>query len=374
MLHSSLRYAAFLGLFALTACSGKGDDDTGGTGAAGGMGGSGGTGGGSGSAGMPTSGSAGMPAGMCATSLTTSPDNNYQFESTLTINPVEVKPGTELTLDWSGVTQDFLKRPVDLNKIDMVEVGLWARTIDQFEVELNDDTLMNPLVLAYIVPNNHATSGSILNAQVPIGSVPGNTILDYLKVENYAPDTHLYAVMVANGNDYGRGTYMLGAFKLNASSTNTTVKVSSTPNPADPQNTSTKVDFKATIASRPPTYIPAGTGDITLDWTKMKLTAAGHDFLPANITRMRIGHYTQTPAELEGDNFLQLDEIAQEMFEYKVDIGTKATFSSATSKTTGMPFAGIDDTGTWIVALNCGMCQNPAPWYLAVLKPCAATQ
>jgi len=370
MLQSSLRYSVLLGLFGLAACSGGGNGDTGGTGAAAGTGGSGAMGGG-GSAGM--SGSSGAPAEQCLTSLVTSPDNNYQFQSTLTMNPVDVKPASDITIDWSGVSQDFLKRPVDLNKVDMVEVGLWARTIDQFEMELNDDTLMNPLVLAYITPNNHGTTGSILNAMVPIGSVPGNTILDYLKVENYDPSNHLYAVMVASGMDYGRGTYMLGAFKLNASSTNTTIKVASAANPADPTVSTTKVEFKATIASRPPTYIPAGQSDFMIDWTKMKLTAAGLEFIPASIQKIRIGHYTQTPDQLEGDNFLQLDETASEMFEAAVDVGTKINFNQTKSKTTGMPFAGIDNTGTWIVALNCTMCQNPAPWYLTVLKPCPAS-
>jgi hypothetical protein len=134
---------------------------------------------------------------------------------------------------------------------------------------------------------------------------------------------------------------------------------------------STKVDFTAGIASRPPTYIPAGTGAVTLDWTKLKKTAAGQDFIPSSITKIRIGHYTQTPTELEGDAFLQLDEIAAEM--YSAEVKTGSTFSFDKTKTAdGTAFNGIDDTGTWIVALNCGGCQNPAPWYLSVLKPCSS--
>ena len=36
----------------------------------------------------------------------------------------------------------------------------------------------------------------------------------------------------------------------------------------------------------------------------------------------------------------------------------------------GQPFAGIDGSGTWILALNCGRCANPAPWFLTELKSC----
>jgi len=37
----------------------------------------------------------------------------------------------------------------------------------------------------------------------------------------------------------------------------------------------------------------------------------------------------------------------------------------------GQPFTGIDDTGTWVLALSCGDCRNPAPWYLTILEPCS---
>ena len=37
----------------------------------------------------------------------------------------------------------------------------------------------------------------------------------------------------------------------------------------------------------------------------------------------------------------------------------------------GASFAGIDGTGTWMVALVCGNCRNPAPLYMTILKPCS---
>ena len=370
MLHSSIRYSFLIGLFALTPACGGGDDDNGGTGGGSGTGGTNaaagtggtGTGGGSGTAGMPAGGTAGMAA-MCETAIITSNDKNYEFHSDLTIDLTPVKPSSDLTLDWSGVTTDFLKRAVDQNKIDMIEVSLWNMTLDAFEDGLNNDTLQNPIVIADIKPPHGQLSESILKLEVPAGPLDEPTILSYLSDTNYPPANHLFAVMVATGDMYGQGTYMLGGFKMDPTSTNTQVNITSQ---------STKVDFTAKIAGRPATYIPAGTGAITMDWGKQKLTAAGAEFLPSSITRFRIGHYTQSVTELEGDNFLQLDEIAQEMYEAPVDVGTKISFDKAVNTKTGAPFAGIDDTGTWLVALNCGACQNPAPWYLSILKPCPA--
>jgi hypothetical protein len=343
-----------------------------GAGATGATGGSGagmpGTGG---SAGAGMSGAGGSGAGAPSTAcnmgmFAASPEQNYQFSSTLTINLTSVKPSSDITFDWSGLTIDFLKKPVDFSTIGMVEIALWGMDISAFEKGLNDDTLMNPIVIAWIPASPAKQTGSIFELNVPDGPLPMETILDYIDINKYPGDKNLYTAMVADGVDLGKGTRMLQGFKLDATSTNQSVKIDSN---------STKVDFSAHIAGRPETYIPAGTvAGLGIDWTKMKMykTAAGGEFLPSSIDRVRIGSYTQTPAELEGDNFLKLDEIAAAMYEAHIDVGTKVTFDQLKNIKDQTPFPGIDATHTWLVALNCGSCQNPAPWYLSILKPCPA--
>jgi hypothetical protein len=372
MFHRTICFSAALGLLAVTACSPKPDDDdnAGGAGGVGGAGATGGTTGGTapmaGSGG--TSGSAGAgagaPNGMCATGMiTASPEQNYEFSSTLTIQFTAVKPSSDITFDWSMVTTDFLKKPVDFNTVGMLLVALWQKDVAGFEKGLNDDTLGMPIVPAWIPATPAKQTGSIFDLEVPDGPLAMEQILAYLDINNYPPDQFLYTAMVVDGRDLGKGTRMIQGFKLDATTTNSEVKIDSN---------STKVDFTAKIANRPPTYIPAGTAaGLGIDWTKMRMykTAAGGDFVPSSITRFRIGSYTQTPAELEGDNFLKLDEIAAEMYEAPVDVGTKINFDQAKTKD-GKFFAGIDSTHTWILALNCGNCQNPAPWYLTILKPC----
>jgi hypothetical protein len=384
MFHRSICFSAALGLLALTGCgSSTADDDdnaggTGGTGATGGSGagmpGAGGSVGGSagsgttgGSAGAGVSGSAGSGAGTsaCNTGMfAASPEQNYQFSSTLTINLTPVKPSSDITFDWSGLTVDFLKKPVNFSTIGMVEIALWGMDISAFEKGLNDDTLNNPIVIAWIPATPDKQTGSIFDLHVPDGKLDMAVILDYIDINKYPGDKNLYTAMVADGTELGQGTRMLQGFKLDSTSTNQSVKIDSN---------STKVDFTAKIAGRPETYIPAGTvAGLGIDWTKMRVTAAGLDFIPSSITRVRIGRYTQSVAELEGDNFLKLDEIADAMYEAKVDVGTKLTFDQLKNMKDQTPFPGIDAGHTWLVALNCGACQNPAPWYLSILKPCPA--
>ncbi|HEX7500572.1 MAG TPA: hypothetical protein VF524_09750, partial [Polyangia bacterium] len=82
-----------------------------------------------------------------------------------------------------------------------------------------------------------------------------------------------------------------------------------------------------------------------------------------------LGHYTQTPAQLE-KQFLDIQLIATDLYEAGISIGTRIDFSTLTTSS-GKAFSGIDTTGTWLVALQCGACRNPAPWYLSILKPCS---
>ena len=93
----------------------------------------------------------------------------------------------------------------------------------------------------------------------------------------------------------------------------------------------------------------------------------GGTFIPTNIAHAIVGHYTQTATELE-TQFLDLETIAQTLYPMDIPYGTVLDFSMLMDKG-GNAFKGIDSTGTWLVALVCTTCRNPAPWYLTILQP-----
>jgi hypothetical protein len=372
-------------IFALGGCSSTDPDGngTGGTGGSamqtGGTGGSamqtGGTGGStSGSGGMSSGGSAGMPSGsMCTgTTIIATPADNYKFHSDLTINVTKVKPSSEITFDWSGVKKDLLGHDVDLSTVGMVEIALWNLTLDQFEQKLNDDSLalMNLAIIATIIPSGPTdTTGSIYELTEMGQPVAMTDIQKYLDITAFPPESHIYTAMVADGMDYGKGTRMLTGFQLDASSTNTQVNVTSD---------STHLMMTADMHSLKSPTVPLATPGITIDWTNMdtdvnpaNTTAAGLPFDPTQITEVRVGKYSKSISDLEmQSNFLNLDSIADVMYKASVPAGTSLDLSKAKDPS-GNPFPGIDATSNWVVALNCGDCANPAPWYLTVLKPCA---
>jgi len=153
---------------------------------------------------------------------------------------------------------------------------------------------------------------------------------------------------------------MLQAFDLDASSTNTNVALT---------NDSTKLSYAANLHNLTITGVPGGTPALSLDWSQMTTNALGAAFKEGYITSAVVGHYTQTPAELEA-NFLDLDRIATATYRADVLSGSVLDFTTLRDGS-GAAFTGIDDTGTWLVGLICGNCRNPAPWYMTILKTCS---
>jgi hypothetical protein len=296
--------------------------------------------------------------------------NNYQFSSTLTFPPINVKPNTELNFDWSGVSRDFLGHDVnpktDLNMISLLS---WNLPLKDLETNLNADTLrqadLTVVPLTLTTDGNTAgvsagaTSAKLYTFTLNGGVVTPDQLAPYFDADNYPPITTTYTLMAATGTVVGQGVRMIQSFLLDKSSSNTDVKMTSD---------STKLTYSANLHTLTPTGIKPGTGDITFDWTDMTETALGTNFDPTSITYALVGHYTQGIGDLE-NKFLDIQLIATELYEGTISIGTSIKLSDLKDKN-GNPFAGIDNTGTWVVALQCGACHNPAPWYLSTLRIC----
>jgi hypothetical protein len=312
------------------------------------------------------------------------PVNNYSFHSTLTFPPIAVKPDAELTFDWSAATMDFVDHPFDpMTDIQSVNVMLWTLTQVELETKLNADTLLQRdlAIIAKYETQRATTTAHLFDFVSPdnIELEPCN-FWPYLQLPMPDPMAHpecdgwaenaatggydqalnSYTVMIASDTELGAGTRMIQGFKLDPASENTHVAINSD---------STHLEYGVDMEALAPTAIPAGTGAITIDWTDMLVTALGTEFLPNNITEALVAHYDEPVATLE-DRFLDLELIHEQMWRGEIDIGTSTNLATFTNEA-GEPFPGIDGTGTWILALVCGGCRNPAPWYLTTLTTCS---
>ncbi len=299
--------------------------------------------------------------------------NDYTFTSSLKLHPVKVKPMSDLTFNWGGVTKDFLGQSLnaqtDLNTIFLLLVNLPSST---FEMQLNNDTFATSSIAIPGPPPSYIPSGGVTMASL-YGNFAGAYTVDasmaamYLDAATYTPANSTFVVGAQTGTNVGTNIRMLQSFELDPSSSNTTVTLT---------NSSTTLTYSADLHSLHPTGVPAMTPNLTLDWSQIQTNALGQPFEPTAIANAIVGHYTETPSQLEG-KFLDLQTIATDLYKADIPYGSVLDFTTL-KDAAGNSFPGVDSTGTWLVALICTNCRNPAPYYLTILEPatqpCAAAQ
>jgi hypothetical protein len=324
--------------------------------------------GGGGGSGPSSGGTGGVVESDCAVPFAASGDDNYGLESQFVIQATSVKPSSEIFFDWSAVSADFLGHAVGPADVGMVEIALWNLTLEQFEAKFNSDALTQTdlAIIGTILPSTPTTTTGSIYDLTETGQPLDRSMIDpYLDIGNYPAQNHIYTALVASGTNLGKGTRMLQAFRLDASSTNTDVDIAS-----DSTTLSLSVDLHSLHALGVPTNTPR----IVVDWNNLQTTAQGEPFDPSQITEVRVARYSKSRTELEQrENFTNLDTIADELYSSEVLIGTSFDLSR-TRDATGKYFSGIDASGTWLLALNCGDCANPAPWYMTVLTACGQSQ
>jgi len=128
------------------------------------------------------------------------------------------------------------------------------------------------------------------------------------------------------------------------------------------------LDFKVDLTSASPLEVPAATPGLTVGWSGLTTDAQGNPFEPADVDQLMLGRYDGlAAADLEAV-FLDLLLLADPLFTLDLSGGTSADLSLASGEDGA--FAGVDGEATWVLALLCTTCANPAPPFLTLLEPC----
>ncbi|HEY7372899.1 MAG TPA: hypothetical protein VIF57_12105, partial [Polyangia bacterium] len=248
-------------------------------------------------------------------------------------------------------------------------VLIFKLPISDVPQKLNDDTLSTDDVLVVpppsVMPSGGATTAMLYDFTLNGAAIEQATFDSYFDPAKLSPTTYSYMVAAASGTTIGSGFRMLQTFQVDPDASSTTIKLT---------NDSTKLSYSANLHSLTITGVPGGTAAITLDWSdmvsRMAKNGLGATFKDGYVTGAVVGHYKETPTELE-TKFLDINLIADKYYTADLVSSTSFDFSTLKEQTTGAAFSGIDDDGTWLLGLICGNCRNPAPWYMTILKPCA---
>ena len=125
------------------------------------------------------------------------------------------------------------------------------------------------------------------------------------------------------------------------------------------------LDFEANLADKDSTPI-SKEGPWLLDWSDLTTDGRGNEFSHTSVDGIMVGRYESlTPSDLESQ-FLDLEYIADELWTMELTGGSTADLSDLSGDT---PFTDFSGEGTWILALRCSLCSNPAPLFLTTLVP-----
>jgi hypothetical protein len=118
------------------------------------------------------------------------------------------------------------------------------------------------------------------------------------------------------------------------------------------------LDFGAELTSLTPVNV-SKEGTDTLDWSNLAIPG---------VTRVMLGFYEgMTAADLE-EEVLDLMLIADRKWELTVESRAEVALTDFEDDE-GHSFDGFEGEGSWVFALLCDTCQNPAPPFVTLLQP-----
>ncbi len=313
--------------------------------------------------------------GSCSSTLTMDDESNYTFVGTLDIQGYPVgevvypceDPDEEvcdIIISWCDLTQDLQQHALDpVADIDMASLIVFQNlTEEEVEIGLSENSLQQ-VDMTLFVNNDELQAGGELEDECQIHLSDLSLFGNDIDVEQYFNASYgaTWLFVISTGTTPAVGTRMAAFLEPTVGETNDQVGMT---------DTSTVLEFDVDLTSLTQVGAPVGSPALTADWSTLSTSGLGIDFTAGDVDQLMIGHYDDlTPEDLESE-FLDIEIIADDLYTMSLETVTDADMSLATSED-GTPFPGIDDAGTWLVALRCTGCPNPAPPYLTILDPCS---
>jgi len=274
---------------------------------------------------------------------------NYSYTSEITAPAQTVGPG-DGTLDWSTLDVDLLGRGIDPSSdVDTLQIIRYNdKTVDELTEAINDDDLQMSWVSGAVEYHNQSGTSAAFGDFVILGV---GTPID--------PDAEVVSgptYLVNAASEDVIGYRMLTFFQVDESSDNHDISLA--PDSAD-------LEFSVDLGSAERIQIKSSDSYV-IDWTDLTVDGTGGELRLADIDELLLARYELGIEEIEAD-FLRLEEIAERMF--RADIGGLPEYELYDLvDDDGVAFDGFDKDGTWILALRCSTCINPAPPFVGVFE------
>lgn len=277
-------------------------------------------------------------------------ENNYSWSGGLVIPSFQTAEHVDVHMDFSALTVDMLCHDMDpVADVDTLGLTRFPRlTQDEVATGLTNNSLLQADTNGYL----SCEPGDETSCELSEFNF-GGTFYD--AIPTYDEAGGVYLLVVATGSTPGQGGLYLAFLEPLASSVETNVSLT---------DDCGVVDYDVNMESLSKLELPA-EGPWEIDWSNVSISGNGQPVVPGKLDEVLVGHYTQTPAEIQAQ-FTDLEPLASELYKLELTGGTDADLSGL-ADADGKAFPGFTTDGTWVLGLRCTSCTNPAPIFLTVI-------
>ena len=273
--------------------------------------------------------------------------NNYSYSATFDITAFEVEEQADVEICWDGLTTNIRGETIDpVTDVEQVQLVVFLELSPE---EVGEGLAQNTI--------------SQSDATIFVSCEPGESTccsLSEFELFGNALDINEYFT------EERGGSWLLNFSDGSISGTQMTAillpRVAATATEVDIGDDTATLDVNVDLSSLTPVVVTPNTPALTMDWTGVTTTGLGNKLDLRLVDRLLLGSYSSTVAEME-DRVWEIETGADSLFEVEVS-GGEADLSGLTGTGT---WAGVD-SGTWLMALYCSACTNPAPRFVTVLE------
>lgn len=280
--------------------------------------------------------------------------NNYRFSGVLDGPSFSLAEYVDNTISWATLDRDLQCHELDpVKDIDNVALMVFPY-LTELEVEqgLSTDSLEQVDIAVYLsVDPGDGTQISL--SDLTFFGTEANI------QEEFDVGSGTWLMTFTTGSTVGVGSRMLAFLSPTAGETATQATVT---------DGCGVLEVDVSLSKATPISLTA-SGPWALDWSGLAHDAQGLDFNSLAVTDLMVAYYADlSPADLES-NFLDLELLATDLWTASHPSGTSTDLSALTNAADGSAFPGFQADGTWLFALRCSTCPNPAPLFLTVVQP-----
>ncbi len=280
--------------------------------------------------------------------------NNFSYVGTIDARSNLVASGVNITICFNLMLEDIQCHEVDpITEVGIVTMARFNNLMEEeVEEQISNDTLPQSAVSGYLSFLVEDGETCVELEDFTLQGTPVDLANEFYEGGG------TYLILVGAGTDPGQGTLAMEFLAPVEGNDTTEVYI---------DTGCGTLDFTADLSSLEPAALPSAGESWPVDWGDLSVTGLGNPLSLSDIDRVMIGHYADlSVADLE-ESFLDLEYVASDLWYLDLSGGFSADLADATGDSGSFP--GFGEDGTYVLALMCTTCSNPAPLFLTVVQP-----